>query len=79
VLLVAGTSLAVQSGLRFVRRAHREQIPVVLVNRGPTRGDDLVSLRLDAGCSPTLTALADALAGTRADRVDDPLAQARPA
>jgi NAD-dependent SIR2 family protein deacetylase len=73
VLLVAGTSLTVQSGLRFVRRAHREQIPVVLVNRGPTRGDDLALVRLDAGCSPVLSALADALvepAGSRSRRTD---------
>ncbi len=59
VLLVAGTSLTVQSGLRFVRRAAREGIPVVLVNRGPTRGDDLVDVRIDAGCSLTLTALTE--------------------
>jgi len=53
-LLVAGSSLAVLSGLRFVRHAHRTGIPVVLVNRGTTRGDDLATVRLDAGCSETL-------------------------
>jgi NAD-dependent SIR2 family protein deacetylase len=63
VLLVAGTSLTVQSGLRFVRRAHAHGIPVVLVNRGATRGDPMTTLRLDAGCSQVLSALADALAG----------------
>jgi NAD-dependent SIR2 family protein deacetylase len=63
VLLVAGTSLTVQSGLRFVRRAHSRGIPVVLVNRGPTRGDPMVTARVDAGCSEVLSALADALAG----------------
>ncbi|MGL5858551.1 MAG: Sir2 family NAD-dependent protein deacetylase [Angustibacter sp.] len=57
-LLVAGTSLTVQSGLRFVRRAHRDGTPVVLANRGPTRGDDLVAVRLDAGCTEVLTGLA---------------------
>jgi NAD-dependent SIR2 family protein deacetylase len=62
-LLVAGTSLTVQSGLRVVRRAHRDAIPVVLVNQGPTRGDDLVTVKVDDGCSPTLSALADVLAG----------------
>ena len=62
-LLVAGTSLAVQSGLRFVRRASRDGVPVVLVNQGPTRGDDLVTVKVEAGCSPTLSALADVLAG----------------
>jgi NAD-dependent SIR2 family protein deacetylase len=55
---VAGTSLAVQSGLRFVRRAHRDGVPVVLINRGPTRGDDLVDVRLDGGCTQTLVTLA---------------------
>jgi NAD-dependent SIR2 family protein deacetylase len=63
VVLVAGTSLTVQSGLRFVRRAAKLSIPVVLVNRGATRGDPLVTVRLDAGCSEVLSALADALAG----------------
>ncbi len=57
-LLVAGSSLTVMSGLRFVRRAARNGHPVVIVNRGPTRGDDLATLRLDAGCSPTLAAFA---------------------
>jgi NAD-dependent SIR2 family protein deacetylase len=62
-LLVAGTSLAVQSGLRFVRRAHRDGTPVVLVNRGPTRGDHLVDVRLDGGCTQTLVALAQRVTG----------------
>jgi len=57
-LLVAGSSLQVMSGLRFVRQAHRLGIPVVIVNRGPTRGDDLATMKLDTGCSETLTAFA---------------------
>jgi NAD-dependent SIR2 family protein deacetylase len=60
-LLVAGSSLAVMSGLRFVRHAHEAGLPVVIVNRGPTRGDDLATVRVDAGCSETLSALAAAL------------------
>jgi NAD-dependent SIR2 family protein deacetylase len=56
-LLVAGSSLAVQSGLRFVRRAHQRGMPVVLVNRGSTRGDPLVTVKVDAGCTPVLQAL----------------------
>ena len=56
-LLVAGSSLAVLSGLRFVRAARRAGVPVVIVNRGPTRGDELADLRVDAGCSETLAAL----------------------
>lgn len=38
-LLVAGTSLTVMSGLRFVRHAAAAGKPVVIVNRGETRGD----------------------------------------
>jgi len=59
-LLVAGSSLHVLSGLRFVRQAHRLGAPVVIVNRGPTRADDLATVRIDAGCSETLTTLAAA-------------------
>jgi NAD-dependent SIR2 family protein deacetylase len=57
-LLVAGSSLTVMSGLRFVRRAARNGTPVVIVNRGATRGDELASYRLDTGCSEFLTRLA---------------------
>jgi NAD-dependent SIR2 family protein deacetylase len=56
-LLVAGTSLAVMSGLRFVRHASGLGLPIVLVNRGLTRGDDLASVRLNAGTSETLAYL----------------------
>jgi NAD-dependent SIR2 family protein deacetylase len=56
-LLVAGTSLTVLSGRRFVVRADRREIPIVLVNLGPTRSDDLATVRIEAGCSPTLDAL----------------------
>jgi NAD-dependent SIR2 family protein deacetylase len=57
-LLVAGSSLTVQSGLRFVRRAHRLDVPVVIINRGATRGDEFAALKVDGGCSEVLTALA---------------------
>jgi NAD-dependent SIR2 family protein deacetylase len=57
-LLVAGSSLTVMSGLRFVRAAHRRGIPIGILNRGRTRGDELATLRVDAGCSEVLTELA---------------------
>jgi NAD-dependent SIR2 family protein deacetylase len=59
VLLVAGSSLTVMSGFRFVRRAAKAEIPVVVVNRGTTRGDDLATYKLDVGCSEFLAELAD--------------------
>ncbi|HEY3774000.1 MAG TPA: NAD-dependent protein deacetylase [Solirubrobacteraceae bacterium] len=56
-LLVLGSSLTVMSGLRFVQRAHRDGLPVAIVNRGVTRGDPLADLKLDAPLGPTLTGL----------------------
>ncbi|MFC9788541.1 NAD-dependent protein deacetylase [Rhodococcus sp. NPDC127528] len=58
-LLVLGSSLTVMSGLRFVRHAAKLGIPVAIVNRGATRGDDYATLTLNAGCSQTLTALTE--------------------
>jgi NAD-dependent SIR2 family protein deacetylase len=57
-LLVAGSSLAVQSGLRFVRKAAAAGKPIAIVNRGRTRGDRFADIRIDAGCSETLAAVA---------------------
>jgi NAD-dependent SIR2 family protein deacetylase len=62
VLLVAGSSLTVMSGFRFVRRAAKAGTPVVIVNRGATRGDDLATHRLALGTSEFLTSLADHVA-----------------
>ncbi|EON22288.1 MULTISPECIES: Sir2 family NAD-dependent protein deacetylase [Nocardioides] len=64
-LLVAGSSLAVMSGLRFVKRAAAAGTPVVIVNRGLTRGDDLATHKLEVGTSDFLASLADELAQRR--------------
>ncbi len=56
-LLVLGSSLTVMSGFRFVRRAAALGIPVAIVNQGPTRGDALASVRIDAPLSDLLPAL----------------------
>jgi NAD-dependent SIR2 family protein deacetylase len=60
-LLVAGSSLTVFSGYRFVRHAAALGIPVAIINRGRTRGDDLATVKIDNGCSPMLALLADEL------------------
>lgn len=57
LLLVLGSSLTVMSGLRFVRRAAKIGVPVAIVNRGATRGDEFATVALHAGCSETLTAV----------------------
>jgi NAD-dependent SIR2 family protein deacetylase len=63
-VLVLGSSLAVMSGYRFVRRAVRDGTPVAVVTHGWTRAtDEEVALRVDAALGETLTELADALTG----------------
>jgi NAD-dependent SIR2 family protein deacetylase len=64
-LLVAGSSLTVFSGYRFVRHAAARGIPVAIINRGPTRGDDLAKVKVDGGCSELLTLLAEELTTRR--------------
>jgi NAD-dependent SIR2 family protein deacetylase len=61
-LLVAGSSLTVFSGYRFVRHAAARGIPIAIVNRGRTRGDDLATVKIDGGCSELLVLLACELA-----------------
>ena len=56
-LLVLGSSLTVMSGFRFVRQAHKRGIPVIVVNRGTTRGDDLATVKLDLGVTEFLEGL----------------------
>ncbi|MGN7199956.1 NAD-dependent protein deacetylase [Arthrobacter sp. SAFR-044] len=57
-LVVAGSSLTVMSGLRFVRHAAKESKPVVIINRGTTRGDDKATIKLESGVSEALDYLA---------------------
>jgi NAD-dependent SIR2 family protein deacetylase len=56
-LVVLGSSLTVMSGFRFVRRAVRCGVPVVVVNRGPTRADTLPVLKVDHGTTEFLRTL----------------------
>jgi NAD-dependent SIR2 family protein deacetylase len=62
LLLVLGTSLAVFSGYRFLRRAVERRIPIAIVNRGPVRGEEHALLKVEASTGATLDALATALA-----------------
>jgi NAD-dependent SIR2 family protein deacetylase len=54
-LVILGSSLQVMSGYRFVRRAAANGIPVAIVTRGPSRGDDNATIRLDAPLGATLS------------------------
>ncbi|MGW3044710.1 NAD-dependent protein deacetylase [Kitasatospora sp. NPDC001159] len=57
-LVVLGSSLTVMSGLRFVRHAARAGTPVVIVNQGATRGDDLAEARVGLPLGAVLTEVA---------------------
>jgi NAD-dependent SIR2 family protein deacetylase len=56
-LLVAGTSLTVNSGLRFVKAAAKANKPVVIINLGPTKGDAFASAKIEANTSLALERL----------------------
>jgi NAD-dependent SIR2 family protein deacetylase len=61
-MLVAGSSLMVYSGFRFVRLAHEAGLPIAIVNRGRTRGDDLAELKIEGDVGSTLIDAVGALA-----------------
>lgn len=60
--IVAGSSLVVNSGIRLLEQATRRKLPVVIINRGVTKGDSRAAVKIDAGTSEILTALKQRLA-----------------
>ncbi|KQR22612.1 NAD-dependent deacetylase [Agreia sp. Leaf335] len=56
-MLIAGSSLVVNSGIRLLEQARRRRLPIVIVNRGATKGDSRATVKLDAGATETLTEL----------------------
>lgn len=62
-LVIAGSSLAVNTGVRLVHRAERRGVPLAVINRGPTAADRRASLRvrIESGTTETLTALVEML------------------
>ena len=56
-LLVLGSSLTVFSGFRFVRQAYSENKPIVILTLGPTRGDELAAVKIDAPLKNSLELL----------------------
>ena len=61
-MLVAGSSLMIYSGFRFVRLAHEAGLPIAIVNRGRTRADDLAELKIEGDVGSTLIDAVSALA-----------------
>lgn len=60
-LVIAGSSLVVNSGIRLLERARRRRLPVVIINRGVTRADARATVKIDAGTSEVLRVFADTL------------------
>ena len=56
-LVVAGSSLVVNTGMRLVTLAKKRRMPIVIINRGPTRADQVATVRIEGGTSETLRAL----------------------
>jgi len=65
-LLIVGSSLAVFSGYRFLRRANERGVPIALINLGTARGEEHAEVRLEAKSGEALPALA-ALLSSRAN------------
>jgi NAD-dependent deacetylase sirtuin 4 len=66
LLLVVGSSLAVYSSFRLLRRAVDRGTPVAIINRGPVRGEEHAALKIEASTGATLDAVAHALSPCRA-------------
>lgn len=56
-VLVVGSSLMVYSSFRFVRRAHELGIPILAINQGKTRGDELFLHKAEVDCASGLAKL----------------------
>lgn len=60
-LVVVGSSLAVFSGYRFVKRARERSVPVYVVNVGETRADPVAEMRIAGRAGDVLGRLAERL------------------
>ncbi|MHC1480452.1 NAD-dependent protein deacetylase [Frateuria aurantia] len=52
-VLVVGSSLMVYSGYRLIREAARRGLPIVAINLGVTRADELLTLKIERLCGET--------------------------
>jgi len=56
-LCVVGSSLMVYSGYRFALAAQKLEKPIVIINDGTTRADNIATLLIDGDCGQRLTEL----------------------
>lgn len=60
-MLIAGSSLMVYSGYRFARRAHEKGISIVAINRGVTRADNILTMKIEQDCGLVLDEVVEAM------------------
>jgi NAD-dependent SIR2 family protein deacetylase len=56
-IVVAGSSLTVNSGLRLVKQAKKLELPIVILNLGETRADAIADVRLNASTTDLMREL----------------------
>ncbi|HET9930489.1 MAG TPA: NAD-dependent protein deacetylase [Polyangiaceae bacterium] len=65
LLLVVGSSLMVFSGYRFARTAAKNGIPIVIVNQGKTRADEVARFKFEANAGDVLESIVRGLGSSR--------------
>ncbi len=70
-LLCVGTSLAVNTAVRLVNRATDAQLPVAIINRGPTALDHRADIRIEGGASESLSVLFAELIGVPVEELEN--------
>lgn len=58
-VLVIGSSLMVYSSFRFCKQAKQAGKPLMIINQGKTRADDLVDYKIEQDCHSVLPVLID--------------------
>ncbi|MFN3358072.1 MAG: Sir2 family NAD-dependent protein deacetylase, partial [Pseudomonas sp.] len=61
-LLVVGSSLMAYSAFRLCKAMVEQGKPVIAINLGKTRGDELLQVKIEASCEALLPLLAQRLA-----------------
>jgi NAD-dependent SIR2 family protein deacetylase len=67
-VLVVGSSLSVYSGYRFCLRAQELGLPILAINQGRTRADELFTYKSRQSCTTVLSRIIDELGVGRATR-----------
>ncbi len=62
-LIVVGSSLVVNTGMRLVGLANKNKFPIVIINRGITKADPIATTKIDGGSSESLDLIVTALLG----------------